>query len=83
MIAANNPALQSWVEVKPNSDFPIQNLPFGIFKTENLTARVGIAIGEHILDLKSLHVLGYFSNLSFTLSDFDTHYLNPIMLGCY
>ena len=79
MIAANNTALQSWVEVKPESDFPIQNLPFGIFKTENLTPRVGVAIGEQIIDLKSLHVLGYFSNLSFTLSDFDSAYLNPII----
>ncbi len=79
MIAANNTALQSWVEVKPESDFPIQNLPFGIFKTENLTPRVGVAIGEYIIDLKSLHVLGYFSNLSFTLSDFDSAYLNPII----
>jgi fumarylacetoacetase len=51
MSNANNPSLKSWVEVKPGSDFPIQNLPFGIFKTTDTTARVGVAIGEYILDL--------------------------------
>jgi fumarylacetoacetase len=47
MIAANNPALKSWVEVPENSDFPIQNLPFGIFKTSSsLKPRVGVRIGD-------------------------------------
>ena len=31
-IPANNPALKSWVDVPAHSDFPIQNLPFGIFE---------------------------------------------------
>lgn len=51
MHKANDPQLKSWVEVKPGSDFPIQNLPFGIFKTTDTTPRVGVAIGEYILDL--------------------------------
>ena len=79
MIAANNPNLKSWVEVSPNSDFPIQNLPFGIFKTNQLSPRVGVAIGENVLDLKSLHVLGYLENLPFSLEDFDTSSLNNLM----
>jgi fumarylacetoacetase len=54
MIAANNPALKSWVAVPENSDFSIQNLPFGIFKTANLTPRVGVRIGDSVLDLKTL-----------------------------
>ena len=33
IIAANNPKLKSWVEVPEESDFPIQNIPFGIFST--------------------------------------------------
>ena len=79
MIAANNPALKSWVAVPENSDFSIQNLPFGIFKTANLTPRVGVRIGDSILDLKTLFVLGYLENLPFELSDFDSEYLNPMM----
>jgi len=71
-IAANNPELRSWVEVKQGSDFPIQNLPFGIFKTNGLTPRVGVRIGDFVLDLKTLFVLGYLENLAFELSDFDS-----------
>jgi fumarylacetoacetase len=79
MIAANNPALKSWVAVPENSDFSIQNLPFGIFKTASLTPRVGVRIGDSVLDLKTLFVLGYLENLPFELSDFDCEYLNPMM----
>lgn len=79
MIAANNPALTSWVAVPENSDFSIQNLPFGIFKTANLTPRVGVRIGDSVLDLKTLFVLGYLENLPFEISDFDSEYLNPMM----
>jgi fumarylacetoacetase len=78
-IAANNPELTSWVSINPNSDFPIQNLPFGIFKTKNEKPRVGVRIGDHVLDLKTLFVLGYLENLSFELSDFDTEFLNSMM----
>jgi fumarylacetoacetase len=78
-IAANNPSLKSWVEVSSNSDFPIQNLPFGIFKTNSLTARVGVRIGDQVLDLKTIFVLGYLENLPFELNDFDNDYLNPLM----
>jgi fumarylacetoacetase len=78
-IAANNPNLKSWVEVPANSDFPIQNLPFGIFKTNQLKARVGVRIGDFVLDLKALFVLGYLENLPFEASDFDCNYLNNLM----
>lgn len=79
MIPANNPSLTSWVEVAKNSDFPIQNLPFGIFKTAQIKERVGVRIGDFILDLKSLFVLGYLENLPFEMSDFDNQYLNSLM----
>ena len=66
MIEANHPDLKSWVNYTSESEFPIQNLPFGIFKTNNLNERVGIRIGDFALDLKSLHVLGYLDNLPFS-----------------
>lgn len=78
-IAANNPALTSWVPVSENSDFPIQNLPFGVVKGENLTPRVASRIGDKVIDLKSLHVLGYLENLPFVLADFDADNLNAMM----
>ena len=79
MIEANNPTLVSWLPVPEKSDFPIQNLPFGIFKTDSLSPRVGVRIGDHVVDLKSLFVLGYLENLPFELSDFDVDVLNPLM----
>ncbi|MFN5910267.1 MAG: fumarylacetoacetase [Bacteroidota bacterium] len=78
-ILANDPNLRSWVAVPESSDFPIQNLPFGIFKTAGLTPRVGVRIGDHVLDLKTLYVLGYLENLSFEIEDFDTDCLNTMM----
>ncbi len=78
-IKANNPSLKSWIEVPSGSDFPIQNLPFGIFKTEYSSSRVGVRIGNNIIDLKELFELGYFTNLPFTLADFDTDFLNSLM----
>lgn len=79
MIKANNPNLESWVVVPSDSDFPIQNLPLGIFKTDSLSPRVGVRIGDSILDLKTLHVLGYLDNLPFTLEVLDAPTLNGLM----
>jgi fumarylacetoacetase len=79
MIKANDPSLKSWIEVSENSDFPIQNIPFGIFKTEQLSPRVGTRIGDKVIDLKTLFTLGYLDNLPFSLSDFDADALNKIM----
>lgn len=78
-IAANNPELRSWVNVPQNSDFPIQNLPFGVFKSVQMTPRVGVRIGDHVLDMKTLFVLGYLENLPFEHTDFDNQYLNAMM----
>jgi fumarylacetoacetase len=79
LIKANDPSLKSWIEVDENSDFPIQNLPFGIFKTNQDEPRVGSRVGDKVIDLNALYVLGYFQNLPFTESDFQTDALNSIM----
>ena len=51
----NDPSLKSFVEVAADSHFPIQNLPFGVFSTAaDPTPRVGVAIGDQILDLAVL-----------------------------
>lgn len=79
-IEANNPSLKSWVEVPANSDFPIQNLPFGIIKVNGDKPRVASRIGDFAIDLKTLFVLGYLDNLPFELSDFDSDVLNDMMM---
>jgi fumarylacetoacetase len=60
MDQTHNPALTSWVESAnaPGADFPIQNLPFGIFKRRGATEspRGGVAIGDQILDLAAIGI---------------------------
>lgn len=78
-ISANNPQLKSWVNVPEGSDFPIQNLPFGIFKTSDSSLRVGVRIGNSVLDLKELFELGYLNGLPYVLADFENEFLNSMM----
>ncbi len=78
-IKANNPSLKSWLEISKESDFPIQNLPFGIYSTKNKTKRVGVAIGDQILDLSQLLELGYLNSLSFCKHCFANEFLNRMM----
>jgi len=55
----NDPSLRCFVPVDADSDFPIQNLPYGVFSTPALpTPRVGVAIGDHVLDLAALEAEG-------------------------
>ena len=50
----HDPSLTSWVDsANGHADFPIQNLPFGIFRTKTGEARPGVAIGDLILDLRA------------------------------
>lgn len=79
MIKANDPSLTSWIEVSKDSDFPIQNIPFGIIKNDQLSPRVATRIGDKVIDLQTLYVLGYFKNLPFSREDFETDSLNNIM----
>lgn len=55
----NDPKLRTFVDVDAASDFPIQNLPYGVFLTpEQPELRVGVAIGSQILDLAVLEAVG-------------------------
>ncbi len=51
------------LEIKADSDFSIHNLPFGIFSSTGRSPRVGVAIGESILDLLALADLGIFPQI--------------------
>lgn len=82
MIKANDPSLRSWVEVAPDSDFPIQNLPFGVFRTDELAPRLCTAIGDQVADLLVLAEHGFFADLDIDLAVFSSPYLNDfIALG--
>ena len=49
---------QSFIIVAENSDFPLQNLPYGVFQPQGEHARVGVAIGTEVLDLAALEAAG-------------------------
>ena len=58
--------MKSFIDIAPHSDFSIYNLPFGIFNdAQNDQKRVGVAIGEYVLDLCKVADLGYFDFLGF------------------
>jgi len=51
----NDPKLRSFIDVDASSDFPIQNLPYGVFSSRDGRApRIGVAIGDYVLDLWEL-----------------------------
>ena len=56
-----DPTLTSWVRVPKRSPFPIQALPYGVFSRTGEPPRVGVAIGDHILDLAVLSDAGLVS----------------------
>ena len=62
-LSANNPNRKSWLHVDKNSDFPIQNIPFGVFLTRDDIITIGTRIGDTAIDLGTLHQLGYFEDI--------------------
>lgn len=59
MNPTNDPALRSFIPVPPDAHFPIQNLPYGVFRHRyGGTPRVGVAIGDQVLDLSVLEEEG-------------------------
>ncbi|MBW4574173.1 MAG: fumarylacetoacetase [Aphanothece sp. CMT-3BRIN-NPC111] len=65
--ATHDQSLRSWVESanQENTDFPIQNLPFGVFRPQGSAepSRIGVAIGDQILDLSLCCEVGLFQEL--------------------
>ena len=57
--------LRSFIEVTPDSHFPLENLPFGIFQPRGERARVGVAIGDLIADLSVLEEFDHFRSPEF------------------
>jgi len=64
----HDPTLQSWLDSAqaPGSDFPLQNLPFGVFRRAGSSEafRGGVAIGDQIVDLRAAHGAGIFDGLA-------------------
>jgi fumarylacetoacetase len=78
-ISANNPDRASWLHVDKNSDFPIQNIPFGVFLTRDDIVTIGTRIGDTAIDLGALHQLGYFDGIPLTDDIFLQDTLNDFI----
>ncbi len=69
----------SWVDIPHDSDFSIHNLPFGIFSVGNGTKKIGIAIGDQIVDVFAIADLGHFYGLELKKEVFHAKYLNDFI----
>ena len=78
-ITANYTNRKSWLEVTKNSDFPIQNIPFGVFLTKENVVTVGTRIGDFAIDLGALQQLNYFEGIELTDDMFMQDTLNDFI----
>jgi len=78
-LKTNDPSKTSWLPVPENSDFPIQNIPFGVFLTRDDVITIGTRIGDHAIDLGALHQLGYFKDIPLTDDIFLQDTLNDFI----
>lgn len=76
-LTTTDPQLESWLPVTSDSDFPVQNLPFGAFERDGAT-RLGVAIGDQILDLYALAESGMLDDVCERASLQATR-LNPFL----
>ncbi len=78
-ITANNPDRKTWIKTTTTTDFPIQNIPFGVFLTRDDIITIGTRIGNTAIDLGALHQLGYFEGIPLTDDIFLQDSLNDFI----
>src|SRR6185436_7505075 len=81
---SHDPARRSWVESAnhPDSEFPVQNLPFGVFGRRGAAEphRIGVAIGDQVLDLRQCSELGLLQDVPVDVqAALSASELNPLM----
>ena len=75
----NNPDRKSWLTVTESSDFPIQNIPFGVFITKEDVITIGTRIGDFAIDMGALQQLNYFKGIELTDDMFMQDTLNDFI----
>ncbi len=78
-ITANDPKRKTWLDTPKDTDFPIQNIPFGVFLTRDDVITIGTRIGDYAIDLGALHQLGYFEGIPLTDDIFLQDTLNDFI----
>ncbi len=74
-----DPRLRTWVDVPENTPFPIQNLPYGVFRWAGKAPRVGIAIGEWVLDLDAVDRAGLLDGIGVPPGTLLANSLHPLL----
>ena len=73
--------MRSWIEIKKDSDFSIHNIPFGVFSVNGGSERIGVAIGDQVLDLLAMNTAGLI-DMGIENTIFENRFLNDfISLG--
>jgi fumarylacetoacetase len=73
---------KSWINYTPDTDFPIQNVPFGICQIHKDMPFVATRIADQVISLSQLNEMGLFGELNIDKACFDNEYLNDfIALG--
>lgn len=81
MIKANDPTRISWVQYDGSTDFPVQNIPFGIMIAGG-KHKVCSRIGDYIIDIAALYELGFLNGIDLGLQHLENEFLNDfISLG--
>lgn len=70
--------MSSWIEIPTNSDFTLENIPFGIGSTEG-APRAATRIGDKVIDLDALHKAGLFSSINLPEGIFSKKVLNDFI----
>lgn len=78
-ITANDPNRKTWLKITPDTDFPIQNIPFGVFLTRDDIITIGTRIGDYAIDLGAMHQLNYFDGIELTDDIFLQDSLNDFI----
>ena len=79
MLSANNTERKSWINYDNNCDFPIQNIPFGVFKINQNDYHIATIIGETVISIKNLEKEGYFNKINLLKHTFQEPNLNKFL----
>ena len=71
--------MNTWIDIPKDSDFSIYNLPFGIFSSKNVSKRIGVAVGNKVIDLLACNDLNIFEDLNIHNSIFENDFLNDFI----
>lgn len=78
-ISPNDPTLKSWIEVPANSDFPIQNIPFGIGERHGGDVVTLTRVGDTCVDLYALHQAGLLAHEDLSSDQLSYAQLNALL----